>query len=172
MSSASRVLIVLCLAAGAAPSAQAAGFGERFRDFIVGAEAPAARRAPGLDHGARSCLACHDGARATHIAVRAAGSPLEIRGSKTLNHPVGMPYDRSVMKDPQGYKPRAALPPAIRLVDGQVSCVSCHQTRTDLTLAATADARVELANPSVCTATKELTMGRRDRDLCLACHNK
>jgi hypothetical protein len=76
------------------------------------------------------------------------------------------------MKDPQGYRSRAALHPNIRLVEGQVSCISCHQTRTDRTVAAAGDVHLELTNTSTCTATKELTVGRRDRDLCMVCHNK
>ena len=172
MSIAGRFLLILSLSISATPSAQAASFAEHFRDFIVGAEAQTHSRAPGLDTSAQGCLQCHDGSRAAHVTVRASGSPLQIRGSQTLNHPVGMVYERAVMKDPQGYKSRAALHPNVRLVEGQVSCVSCHQTRTDLTLAAAADMPIELASPSTCTATKELTVGRRDRDLCMACHNK
>lgn len=152
--------------------ATAAGFGERFRSFVLGTEAQASTRHPGLDSGSQACLQCHDGARAAHITARTAGSPLPIRGSQTLDHPVGMVYDWSVAKDPQGYKPRAALHPNVRLVDGQVGCVTCHETRTDLTLAAASDQHLQLASNSACTATKQLTMGRRDHDLCLACHIK
>jgi len=154
-------------------TASAAGLGDRFRDFIVGNEAQAKSGASRPDTSARACLQCHDGSRATHVTARSAGGPLEVRGSQTLNHPIGMVYDQTVMKDPQGYKSRAALHPNIRLVEGQVSCISCHQTRTDLTVAAAGDVQLELTNTSTCTATKELaTGGRRDRDLCLACHNK
>lgn len=154
-------------------TASAGGLADRFRDFILGDEAQAKSALPGLDASARACLQCHDGSHAPPVAGRAAGSPLQIRGSQTLNHSIGMVYDQSVMRDPQGYKSRAALHPNIRFVDGQVSCVSCHQTRTDLTLAAAGDANPQLTNASTCTATRELaTGGRRDRDLCMACHNK
>jgi len=153
-------------------TANADGLADRFRDFVVGNAAQANSRASGLDTSARACLQCHDGSRATHVSARSAGGPLEVRGSQTLNHPIGMVYDQSAMKDPQGYKSRTALHPNVRLVDGQVSCVSCHQTRTDLTVAAAGDVQLELTNASTCTATKELTVGRRDRELCMACHNK
>ena len=149
----------------------AGGFGDNFRNFVLGNETQA-KSTSGLDTSARACLQCHDGSRATHVSARSAGGPLEIRGSQTLNHPIGMIYDQSAMKDPQGYKSRTALNPNIRLVEGQVSCISCHQTRTDMTLAAAGDAPIQVPNASVCTATKELTVGRRDRDLCMACHNK
>jgi hypothetical protein len=164
--------LLLLLAVFVSSAANAGGLADRFRDFILGDEAQAKSALPGLDASARACLQCHDGSHAPPVAGRAAGSPLQIRGSQTLNHPIGMVYDQSVMRDPQGYKSRAALHPNIRFVDGQVSCVSCHQTRTDLTLAAASDVKPQLTNASTCTATKELTVGRRDRDLCLACHNK
>jgi len=150
----------------------AAGVGEAFRSFIVGAGSQTAIRAPGLDASSQACLSCHDGSRASHVTIRSAGSPLQIRGSQTLNHPVGMVYDQSATRRPQDYRPRASLPPNIRLVNGQVSCVSCHATRNDLTLASAGDELPTLASTSTCTATRQLTTGRRDRDLCLACHNK
>ena len=171
MPATSRLLIVLCLTVSTTPSALAASFADRFRDFIVGSEAQASSRAPALDTSARGCLQCHDGLRAAHIAVRTSGSALQIRGSQTLNHPVGMVYERSVMKDPQGYKSRAALHPNVRLVEGQVSCVSCHQTRGEVSANTHPEPRLEFA-ANTCTATKELTVGHRDRELCMACHNK
>lgn len=153
-------------------TAHAGGIGDSFRNFVLGNEVQAKSGASGLDTSARACLQCHDGSRATHVTARSAGGPLEIRGSQTLNHPIGMVYDQTVMKDPQGYKSRAALHPNIRLVEGQVSCISCHQTRTDRTVAAAGDVHLELTNTSTCTATKQLAVGRGDRDLCMACHNK
>ena len=169
------VLAGLVLVFTGGTPAVAASLAEHFQAFVLGAQAqarPLEARDLRLDAIAQGCLQCHDGARASHVSVRAAGTPMPVRGSRTLNHPVGMVYDQSVSKDPQGYQSRAALPPNIRLVDGQVSCISCHQTRTDLTVAAAGDMQLELTNASTCTATGELTMGRRDRDLCMACHNK
>jgi len=161
------MLTLACIA-----PASAAGFADRFRSFVLGAEAQAGARQPGLDSSSQACLQCHDGSRAAHVSVRTAGSPMPIRGSQTLNHPVGMIYDLSAARSPQDYQPRNTLPSRVRLVDGQVSCVSCHETRTDFTLAAAGDQLPQLASSSSCTATKQLTMGRRDRDLCLSCHNK
>ena len=169
---AARIALLGILTLSCVAPASAAGFGEHFRSFVLGTEAQASARQPGLDSSSQGCLQCHDGSRAAHVTARTAGSPLPIRGSQTLNHPVGMVYDQSAAKRPQDYQPRNALPPQIRLVDGQVGCVSCHETRNDLTLAAAGDTLPRLASTSTCTATKELTMGRRDRDLCLACHIK
>lgn len=167
-----RLTLLCLLVLASAERASAAGFAERFRSFVLGVEAQAGSRPPGLDPSARGCLQCHDGSRAAHVTVRAGGSPMPIRGAQTLNHPVGMMYDRSVAKDPHGYKARAMLHPNIRLVEGQVTCVSCHQTRSNLAVAASATAHPDTRGTETCTATQQLTMGRHDRDLCLACHIK
>jgi hypothetical protein len=169
------VLLVLILVLAGSTPALAASFAEQFQAFVLGAEAqarPLETRDLQLDAIAQGCLQCHDGARASHVTARAAGSPMPMRGSQTLNHPVGMAYDRSVSKDPHGYRPRSALHPNVRLVDGQVTCISCHQLKSSAASAATMEARLDLSQANSCTASKELTMGRNDKDLCLACHIK
>jgi hypothetical protein len=164
------VLLVLMLLFGYAMPA-AADFADQFRTFILGAETPAPRNQP-IDTLAQGCMQCHDGSRASHITLRRSGSPMQIRGSQTLNHPVGMVYDDAVRKDPQGYRARAALQPKIQLVNGQVTCVSCHQLRMGLVTATNTQAIPAAVPTNSCTATKELTTGHGDRALCLACHIK
>lgn len=151
-----------------------ADFSDDFRAYILADEAPGHRSntvAASIDFSAQSCLTCHDGSHASPITVRRRGSPLQIRGSQTLNHPIGMNYDESARHDPQGYRARSSLHPNIQLVDGQVTCVSCHQVRTT-TLASTSYNVNATARVNGCTATKELTTGYGDRALCLACHIK
>jgi len=170
-----RILIVLILVFGCVTPVQAKSLAEHFQAFVLGAEAqarPLETRDLRLDNIAKSCLQCHDGSRASHVSVRNAGTPMPIRGTQTLNHPVGMAYDKSALKDPHGYRPRAALHPAIQLVDGQVTCISCHQAKVRAASLPTMEARLDHGKGMNCTATKELTMGRRDKDLCLACHIK
>jgi hypothetical protein len=149
----------------------AADFADQFRTFILGSETPATHNQP-IDASAQGCMQCHDGSRAAHITLRSSGSPMQIRGSQTLNHPVGMVYDEAVRKDPQSYRARAALHPKIQLVNGQVSCVSCHQLRTDLVTAMNFPTSPATMPSNGCTATKELTTGHGDRALCMACHVK
>jgi hypothetical protein len=163
------VLFILMLLFGYVMPATA-DLGDQFRAFILGTETQT--RDQPIDTVAQGCLQCHDGSRAAHITARRSGSPLQIRGSQTLNHPVGMVYDDAVRKDPQGYRARAALQPKIQLVNGQVTCVSCHQLRTGLLTATNTQAIPAAVPTNSCTATKELTTGHGDRALCLACHIK
>lgn len=170
------VLVVLILVFAGSTPALATSLAEHFQAFVLGAQAQAQpREARDLRHDAiaQGCLQCHDGSRASHVPVRNAGTPMPMRGSQTLNHPVGMAYDQSVSKDPHGYRPRAALHPDIPLVDGRVTCISCHQIKTRAAPAPAMQAHLDQGrDDTTCTATKELTVGQRDKDLCLACHIK
>lgn len=169
------VLAVLILVFGSSTPALATSLAEHFQAFVLGAPAqarPLEARDLRFDAIAQGCLQCHDGSRASHVSVRTAGTPMPVRGSRTLNHPVGMAYDQSVSKDPHGYRPRAALHPDIRLVNGQVTCISCHQTKTGAAPMPAMQAHLDQGRDTSCTATKELAVGQRDKDLCLACHIK
>jgi hypothetical protein len=57
------------------------------------------------------CLACHDGTAAAALGP---------------SHPVEVDYARAAMRDPRRYVPASALPREITLVNGNVSCASCH----------------------------------------------
>jgi len=139
-----------------------------FRNFILGEENKVSTDTGMLDPVSTSCLGCHDGARAKYVGIETqdtiAGS-----GFGRRNHPVGLLYDTAVARDPGGLNPRATLHPAIKLVDGRLSCVSCHQQKTEPVRVA---ANAPLAGADLCTATKELILGPGDRRLCLACHVK
>ncbi|MDH3283462.1 MAG: hypothetical protein OEQ13_01870 [Acidobacteriota bacterium] len=106
---------------------------------------------------AGTCLACHDGARARYVTAREAGR-MQIVGGVSVNHPIGMDYERHVGERPKHFHPIGALPDSVRFVDGRVSCVSCHRENS--------------ATPGAgdCLATGELAVGPRETDLCLACH--
>ncbi len=169
------VLAVFILLFGSSTPALATSLAEHFQTFVLGAQAqarPLETRAMQLDAIAQGCLQCHDGSRASHVSARNAGSHMPMSGSRTLNHPVGMAYDLSLSKDPHGYRPRAALHPAIRLVDGQVTCISCHQIKSSAAPAPDLQAHLDQGQDPTCTATGKLTVGQRDKELCLACHIK
>jgi hypothetical protein len=126
-------------------------------DPIGEAAARASAPAQGLDSVSRDCVQCHN-------------SPRHAGGARAHSHPVGINYDHTVFSRPQDYRPRASLPGAVRLVDGQVGCASCHQLKSAEPLAALGAVPVPVSG---CTATREFsTGGRRDRELCLACHAK
>ena len=104
-----------------------------------------------------ACLACHDGTRARHVIARQRGE-LQNTDGMTVNHPVGMDYEQHVLERPTRLRPARTLPEAVRLVDGRVACVSCHREKP------------VHPGPRGCLVTKELTVGPRETDLCLACH--
>ncbi len=88
---------------------------------------PSTRRGAVLDAMSNNCLTCHDGVNAReagHQWLRSAGGYL---GDPGRNHPVGIPYVRRET-DRRGSPLRhvTLLPGEVRLPDGKVSCVSCH----------------------------------------------
>ena len=123
-----------------------------------------------LDDGTVSCMSCHDGSVASHVTAKSAGSPIQIAGFQTTNHPVGMRYSKHAARDPGGYRSPAVLDDRIVLVDGVVSCVSCHALREpgEPDLSGGSD----WSDKYGCTASGKLTLGRKTSDLCLTCHIK
>ncbi len=85
------------------------------------------RRSAVLDTASSSCLSCHDGVNASeagHKWLRSAGGSL---GDPGRNHPVGMPYVRRETDQRRlPLRHVMLLPREVRLPDGKVSCVSCH----------------------------------------------
>ncbi len=83
---------------------------------------------PGIDAQSRKCLGCHDGVTAgdsvngTDRAGARSGY-----GHDQKNHPIGIPYRTTGrnQSDTQ-LRPVSMLPAEIRLPQGRVSCVSCH----------------------------------------------
>ncbi|MEK6776811.1 MAG: hypothetical protein AABY87_08030 [bacterium] len=162
-------LIIIC-----ADTAAAGSFAERFRRFVLGTEAEAysvSMAQDQLDQVAEGCMGCHNGITATHITIKNAEAPLQIRGIQTVNHPVGMSYDNYALKNPSGFRPRSTLPSSIRMVDGKVTCLSCHRVGEERTEVLT-DSRYDERRNGGCTASNILTVGPRETDLCMACHVK
>ncbi len=158
--------------------AHAGSLAEKFKKFVLGPEAEAysinhEERYPAvkLDSTTENCMNCHDGSRATHITIKDASAPYQIRGFRTLNHPIGMSYDKHANKKPRGFKRRQSLNQNIRLVDGKVSCISCHKLKKENQLAMVMSSD-GLGRGVNCESSKELTVGPKEDDLCFACHNK
>jgi len=42
------------------------------------------------------------------------------------NHPLRISYQAAVSRDPSGYVPASMLNERVKLVEGEVHCVSCH----------------------------------------------
>lgn len=82
----------------------------------------------GVDAESKRCLTCHDGVNASETSSAAAThSSFGSFANERRNHPIGVPYPTH---QPPGngtkYRPASLLPREIRLPDGMVSCVSCH----------------------------------------------
>jgi predicted CXXCH cytochrome family protein len=89
---------------------------------------------------ARYCTGCHP--KSADEIGRSGGSP-----AAHANHPVDVPYPR---ENPD-FVPTAELDPKLRLVDGKLSCITCHSPRA---------------------ANRALVIRLEDGELCLACHRR
>ena len=65
------------------------------------------------------------------------------------------------------YTPTALLDDRVPLVDGRVSCTSCHVLKKDELLEAARGKGAEIA----CEATAELTVNNAGSALCMSCHS-
>ncbi len=66
------------------------------------------------------CLGCHDGSVAAAIE-------LDTRpGGIGASHPVEVDYAQAAARQPRRYHPAATLPREVPLVNGKVTCTSCH----------------------------------------------
>ena len=165
-------LVIVFIAGLTSRAAMAGGFGESFSNWLLGTKAEASmlrHGQPVLDDVAEGCMQCHNGIRASHVVVKHADAALQFTSSgQQINHPVGMDYDDYAIRRPRDYVPRQGLDPAIILVNGQVSCVSCHRLRESVR---TQGVQIGRAHPDDCTASNELTAGPGETGLCLGCHN-
>jgi len=168
-------LVVLFFLHFYAGISDAGTFADKFKNFVLGPDAEASYFSQkggfgesGLDKVSRKCLNCHDGTKATNIAVKNADAPYQISGYRTENHPVGMSYNYYANRKPGEYKPRQFLNRDIRLVDGKVTCISCHKLIQDLPQGIRIT-RLSRDRRKGCTASGELAMAK---NLCMECHNK
>jgi predicted CXXCH cytochrome family protein len=80
-----------------------------------------------LDSESRRCLGCHDGISAADSVNSSRVGGGGHYGLATGDHPVGIPYRRpGTARGNTPLRPQQLLPASIRLPDGRVSCVSCH----------------------------------------------
>lgn len=107
-----------------------------------------------LDPISRECLSCHDGSLGSAESVGSGmwehGAPLS-RFDPRGGHPVGVDYMLAKARR-GGLLPVGALNPAIKLIEGKVSCSSCHDPYS--------------------RERKKLVMSMSGSKLCLSCHDK
>lgn len=103
-----------------------------------------------VDAESRTCLSCHDGGVAGGASYHS--EPLRRMAAQGVGeHPVGIVYnDRRPSNPETKLRPASSLPHAVRLVDGTVSCVTCHSVYS--------------------REPKLLTKSNRGSELCLSCH--
>ncbi len=77
-----------------------------------------------LDRSSRDCLACHDGTISSNTDI--GGASWEHAGGIGLSHPVGIPYSNSSRRGKQKYHPENSLPAELKLVNGRIECITCH----------------------------------------------
>ncbi|BBB32825.1 conserved hypothetical protein [Thermotomaculum hydrothermale] len=104
-----------------------------------------------LDRSSRDCMTCHNGV----IASNADGGGTQLSwnhlGGIGLSHPIGVNYEEVYRKSPNFYHPPQSLPPQIKLINGKVECLTCHDHYSKL--------------------KGKLVMSNRGSKLCLSCHN-
>jgi predicted CXXCH cytochrome family protein len=80
-----------------------------------------------LDPISKECISCHDGVLAKEAKHRiSSGYQQRTMSIETIRgaHPVGMDYDQYRWN--KQYVPATTFPAAMVLMDGKVTCVTCH----------------------------------------------
>lgn len=124
----------------------------------------------GADRETLGCMQCHDGVLADDVELQLHGGGSGKAGLHLGKHPVGMDYGDYVKAAPVDYRPLASLSDRIQLVDGRVSCVSCHQTRQK----GESIVAVKLNNTAenFCRVYSQINTGPGQMGLCQSCHIK
>jgi hypothetical protein len=124
-----------------------------------------------IDHESISCLSCHDGATASDVSASSSSTRARSMRAHPAGHPVGISYSSSALNKLGEYVPKGVLNPAIPLVDGKVSCVSCHKLTKPKAITG-ARGTVTEDRLRGCTAGVALVMKNERSALCLSCHIK
>ncbi|NOY23793.1 MAG: hypothetical protein GXO70_09840 [Acidobacteria bacterium] len=77
-----------------------------------------------LDKSSRDCLACHDGTISFNTDT--GGASWEHARGIGLSHPVGILYTDGLRRSKYKYYPESSLPPELKLVNGRIECITCH----------------------------------------------
>lgn len=145
-----------------------------FRDFIIGDElSNTAESLIGIPRDSESarCMQCHNGSKGKAVGLKHADSAMTFTNHGSSNHPVGMSYASYARKDPASYIDPVSLDSRVKLENGKVTCISCHETKksnshsTGVTLVDNASAAT-----NTCASTKALTTGPSQTRLCMTCH--
>ncbi|MBI2565567.1 MAG: cytochrome c3 family protein [Candidatus Schekmanbacteria bacterium] len=145
----------LCIQCHATPRAeQAAGRHSGFlaQSHLTMSPLAAPGAAAPIDEESMACVSCHD----EQVGVLPQGdadqgSDVWDHRGVGFSHPIGVRYP-TVGEEARGYRPLAQLDSRLRLFNGMITCLTCHEAYS--------------------TETHILTMPNRASDLCLSCHVK
>ena len=115
-----------------------------------------------------SCMQCHNGSSAKSVSIKHADTAMVFSSHGSSNHPVGMFYAGYAQRSPASYVAAASLDSRIKLENGQVTCVSCHQTKSHNTEVTMLNEQKQVFDK--CDSTKALTTGSSQTRLCMSCH--
>ena len=124
-----------------------------------------------LDRISVQCLSCHDGVIASSVNAKQPRTLMQFRGPSSLDHPVGMSYAQVAQRKRGAYIPASALDTSVTLVNGKVSCVSCHTLEGTVghpDISKQTQRQIEIG----CVSVKTLTDKQNRQELCLSCHVK
>lgn len=156
---------------GSSWAAQAGSFSDAFKDFVLGSQANAgtlpAVQLPATSE-ASNCMQCHNGSAGPRIAMKHSETPMQFRGHLSIDHPVGMDYNRYAHKSPDTYVLPARMDKRILFENGKVTCVSCHSTKSEP--AALPDVAQTRTGSQQCNVGTGYTTGPNRTRLCLSCH--
>jgi predicted CXXCH cytochrome family protein len=102
-----------------------------------------------IDSFSANCLSCHDGVTAFDVQATYKNNPIRKMPMISGKHPIGMDYGRYAMLNPNLKQPHE-LSPELVLVNGNVSCITCHDP--------------------VGTEKFRLVKNSSGADLCMECH--
>ncbi len=108
--------------------------------------------AENLDSFSAGCLSCHDGRSASNVRSNVVNNPDKKSIMKMLSakHPIGMDYEKYSEAN-KNLKSLDDMGQSISLVEGRVSCITCHDPLN--------------------SNQNHLTITKNGIDLCSACHN-
>jgi hypothetical protein len=169
-----RVIIGVCstvVLLGVSYATHASSFSDAFKNFVLGPEANAgtlpAVQLPATSQASK-CMQCHNGSAGPQINMKHAETPMQFRGHLSINHPVGMDYNRYAYKSPATYVAPVRMDKRILFEDGKVTCVSCHRTKSEpATLSGVSQTQ---ASGQQCNVGIGYTTGPNRTRLCMGCH--
>jgi hypothetical protein len=91
--------------------------------LLAGTVIPATGYSSELDPISSDCLSCHNGTSGPHVRY----CLLEQKGTGCGGHIVSVSYAEMAAKD-ENLLPLSKLPPQLSLLDGKITCVTCHGT--------------------------------------------